>query len=289
VAILTDKTTRLIVQGITGREGSFYTKQMSDYGTSVLGGVTPGKGGEWVHGKPVFDSVVKAIDATGANASIIFAPATSAADAIYEAVDANIELIVCITQGIPVLDMMKIRAYAEYRNSRLIGPNCPGLITPHQSNIGIIPGFIAQSGSVGVVSRSGTLTYDIIYLLTQADIGQSTCVGIGCDPIVGTNFVDILRMFEEDPETETVVLIGEIGGRTEIDAAEYVKAQMTKPVVAYIVGKSAPNTIPLGHAGALIDGIDSTATRKIDALLAAGARVADQPEDIPALLRNRVE
>jgi len=285
MAILADKNTRLLVQGITGREGSFHTKQMIEYGTNVVGGVTPGKGGEWVHGKPVFDTVKKAIDATGANASIIYAPASFAPDAIYEAVDAGIDLIVCITEGIPILDMMRVYAHVEQSKSRLVGPNCPGLLTPGQAKVGIMPGYIAQPGNVGVVSKSGTLTYEVVFALSQAGMGQSTCIGIGGDPIIGTNFVDVLQMFEEDPETEKVVLIGEIGGRAEVDAAEFIKAHMTKPVAAFIAGKSAPPGTRMGHAGAIIEGGEGTATEKINALLDAGAKVADNPEQIPSLLK----
>lgn len=285
MAILADKNTRLLVQGITGREGSFHTKQMIDYGTNVVGGVTPGKGGEWVHGKPVFDTVKKAVDATGANASIIYAPAGVASDTIYEAVDAGIELIVCITEGIPILDMIKVYDYVKRSNSRLIGPNCPGLLTPGQAKVGIMPGYIAKPGNVGVVSKSGTLTYEVVFALTQAGMGQTTCLGIGGDPVIGTNFVDALRMFEDDPETEKVVLIGEIGGRAEIDAADFIQAHMTKPVAAFIAGKSAPPGTRMGHAGAIIEGGEGTASEKIAALNAAGVKVADNPEQIPSLLK----
>lgn len=285
MAILADKNTRLIVQGITGREGSFHTKQMIDYGTQVVGGVTPGKGGEWIHGKPVFDTVRKAVDATGADASIIYAPASVAPDAIYEAVDAGIRLIVCITEGIPIQDMLKVYARVAASQSRLVGPNCPGLLTPGQSKIGIMPGYIAKPGNIGVVSKSGTLTYEVVYALTQAGMGQTTCLGIGGDPVIGTNFVDALRMFEEDPETEKVVLIGEIGGRAEIDAAEFIQTHMTKPVAAFIAGKSAPPGTRMGHAGAIIEGGEGTAAEKIEALQKAGVKVADNPEQIPDLLR----
>ncbi|MBL8161592.1 MAG: succinate--CoA ligase subunit alpha [Anaerolineae bacterium] len=284
MAILADKNTRLLVQGITGREGSFHTQQMIEYGTNIVGGVTPGKGGEWVHSKPVFDTVKKAVDATGANASIIYAPAAVAPDAIYEAVDAGMGLIVCITEGIPILDMMKVYDYIKRTSSRLVGPNCPGLLTPGQAKVGIMPGYIAKPGNVGVVSKSGTLTYEVVYALTQAGMGQSTCIGIGGDPIIGTNFVEVLSMFEEDPETEKVVLIGEIGGRAEVDAAEYIKAHMTKPVAAFIAGKSAPPGTRMGHAGAIIEGGEGTAAEKIAALLDAGCKVADNPEQIPSLL-----
>jgi succinyl-CoA synthetase alpha subunit len=285
MAILADRNTRLIVQGITGREGSFHTKQMIDYGTNVVGGVTPGKGGEWVHSKPVFDTVKRAVEATGANASIIYAPAAAAGDAIFEAVDAGIGLIVCITEGVPILDMMKVYSYVKQSNSRLVGPNCPGMLTPGQAKVGIMPGYIAKPGNVGVVSKSGTLTYEVVFALTNAGMGQTTCLGIGGDPIIGTNFVDALRMFEEDPETEKVVLIGEIGGRAEVDAAEFIKSHMTKPVAAFIAGKSAPPGTRMGHAGAIIEGGEGTATEKINALLSAGVKVADNPEQIPSLLK----
>ncbi len=285
MAILADKNTRLIVQGVTGREGSFHTEQMIDYGTGVVAGVTPGKGGEWVLGKPIFDTVKGAVDATGANASIIFVPAAFGPDAIYEAIDASIELIVCITEGIPILDMMKVYKYLQHSSSRLIGPNCPGLLTPGQAKVGIMPGYIARPGNVGVVSKSGTLTYEVVYALTHSGIGQTTCIGIGGDPVIGTNFVDVLKLFEEDHETEKVVLIGEIGGRAEIEAAEYIKAHMTKPVAAFIAGKSAPEGTRMGHAGAIIEGGEGTAAEKIAALQAAGVRVADNPEQINDLLR----
>lgn len=285
MAILADKNTRLIVQGITGREGSFHTEQMIDYGTNVVAGVTPGKGGEWVLGKPIFDTVKAAVDATGANATIIFVPAAFGPDAIYEGIDAGVELIVCITEGIPILDMMKVYEYLQHSSSRLVGPNCPGLLTPGQAKVGIMPGYIAKPGHVGVVSKSGTLTYEVVYALTNAGMGQTTCIGIGGDPIIGTNFVDVLKLFEEDHETEKVVLIGEIGGRAEVEAAEYIKAHMSKPVAAFIAGKSAPEGTRMGHAGAIIEGGEGAALEKIAALQAAGVRVADNPEQIPDLLR----
>ena len=284
MAILADKNTRLLVQGITGREGNFHTRQMIDYGTNVVGGVTPGKGGEWVHGVPVFDTVKGCVEATGANASLIYVPAAFASDALYEAVDAGVELIVCITEGIPIIEMMKVYEYIRHSNSRLVGPNCPGLLTPGQAKVGIMPGYIAKPGNIGVVSKSGTLTYEVVYALSEAGLGQSTCVGIGGDPIIGTNFVDVLQMFEDDPATEKVVLIGEIGGRAEIDAAEFIKAHMTKPVAAFIAGKSAPEGTRMGHAGAIVEGGEGTAAEKIEALLAAGVRVAENPDQIPQLL-----
>ncbi len=284
MAILVDSSTRLLVQGITGREGLFHTEQMIEYGTNVVGGVTPGKGGEWVLGKPVFDTVKAARDATDANASVIYVPAAFAADAIFEAIDAGIELIVCITEGIPVLDMMKVRAWLDQSNSRLVGPNCPGLLTPGQAKVGIMPGHIATPGNVGVVSRSGTLTYEVVYALTQAGIGQTTCVGIGGDPINGTSFIDVLQMFEDDPATEKVVLIGEIGGTDEEKAAAFIAQSMTKPVVAFVAGRTAPPGRRMGHAGAIVEGGSGTAEDKIKALAEAGVRVAEHPEQIPELL-----
>ena len=284
MAILVDSETKLLVQGITGREGLFHTEQMIEYGTNVVGGVTPGKGGEWVLGKPVFDTVKAARDATDANATIIYVPAAFAADAIFEAVDAGIELIVCITEGIPVLDMMKVRARIDQSESRLVGPNCPGLLTPGQAKVGIMPGHIATPGNVGVVSRSGTLTYEVVYALTQAGIGQTTCVGIGGDPINGTSFIDVLQMFEDDPATEKIVMIGEIGGTDEEKAAEFISKSMTKPVVAFIAGQTAPPGKRMGHAGAIVEGGSGTAEDKIKALTEAGVKVAEHPEQIPELL-----
>jgi len=284
MAILVDKHTRLIVQGITGREGLFHTEQMIEYGTNVVAGVTPGKGGEWALGKPVFDTVKTAKESTEANATIIYVPAAFAVDAIYEAIDAGIELIVCITEGVPVLDMMKVRARLDQSESRLIGPNCPGLLTPGQAKVGIMPGHIAMPGSVGVVSRSGTLTYEVVYALSQRGIGQSTCVGIGGDPVNGTNFIDVLKMFEEDTQTEKVVMIGEIGGTDEEKAARYIAHYMTKPVVSFIAGQTAPPGKRMGHAGAIVEGGSGTAADKIAALTAAGVKVADHPEQIPDLL-----
>jgi succinyl-CoA synthetase alpha subunit len=284
MAILADKNTRLIVQGITGREGRFHTEQMVSYGTNVVAGVTPGKGGEWVGGVPVFDTVHSAVEATGGNASVIYVPARFAPDAIYEAVDAEIELVVCITEGIPVRDMIQVRHYLDRRYSRLIGPNCPGLLTPDQAKVGIMPGHIGMPGPVGVVSRSGTLTYEVVYALTRNGLGQTTCVGIGGDPIIGTDFTDCLRLFEEDPETEKVVLIGEIGGTNEERAARFIAEYMTKPVVAFVAGQTAPPGRRMGHAGAIVEGGAGTAVEKIAALEAAGVRVAAYPEEIPDLL-----
>jgi succinyl-CoA synthetase alpha subunit len=285
MSILVDKNTRLVVQGITGREGAFHAQQMIAYGTNVVAGVTPGKGGEWVFGTvPVFDTVQEAVDATGANASIIYVPARFAADAIIEAADAGVDLVVCITEGIPVLDMVQVRAYVDTTNTRLIGPNCPGLITPGQAKVGIIPGHILTPGNVGVVSRSGTLTYEVVYALTARGIGQSTAVGIGGDPINGTSFVDVLQMFENDPATDQVILIGEIGGTDEQKAADYIAAKMSKPVTAFIAGQTAPPGRRMGHAGAIISGGEGTAAEKMAALKEAGARVARHPDEIAEIV-----
>lgn len=286
MSILVNKNTRLLVQGITGNEGLFHTQQMVDYNTRVVAGVTPGKGGEWVlQGKiPVFDSVKFAVEATGANTSVVFVPARFAPDAIYEAVDANVSLIVCITEGIPVQDMMRVRNYIDQKDVRLVGPNCPGLLTPDQAKVGIIPGNIAKPGNIGVVSRSGTLTYEVLYALSQKNMGVSTCVGIGGDPINGTDFIDTLRLFEGDPYTEKIVLIGEIGGTDEENAAEYIADYMTKPVVGFIAGQTAPPGKRMGHAGAIIQAGSGLAKDKINALEAVGARVAKHPEEIPELL-----
>jgi len=285
MSILVNKDTRLLVQGITGREGAFHTEQMIAYGTPVVAGVTPGKGGGWgVGNTPIFDSVHEAVSATGANVSIIYVPAKFAPDAILEAADAGLPLIICITEGIPALDMLKVRAYLDTTSSRLIGPNCPGLITPGEAKVGIMPGHIHTRGHVGVVSRSGTLTYEVVYALTLRGIGQSTAVGIGGDPINGTSFVDVLKLFEKDPETEQVVMIGEIGGTDEEKAAEFIGAQMTKPVTAFIAGQTAPPGKRMGHAGAIISGGKGTAAEKIAALQAAKVRVARHPGEIAELV-----
>jgi succinyl-CoA synthetase alpha subunit len=286
MSILVNKNTRLLVQGVTGNEGLFHTGQMVAYGTNVVAGMTPGKGGEWVlDGKvPVFDSVKIACEATGANTSVIFVPARFAADSIFEAADAGIELIVCITEGIPVLDMMRVRNYLNQKGSRLVGPNCPGLLTPGEAKVGIIPGNIAIPGKIGVVSRSGTLTYEVLYALKLVGMGVSTCVGIGGDPVNGTNFIDCLEMFEADSNTEKVVMIGEIGGTDEERAAEYISDFMTKPVVSFIAGQTAPPGKRMGHAGAIIEGGAGTASDKVKALQAVGVRVASHPEEIPSLL-----
>ncbi len=284
MSILLDSSSRVLVQGMTGREGKFHSGQMIEYGTTVVGGVTPGKGGEWVHGKPIFDTVKSCVEATGANVSMILVPGPFAADAIYEAIDAGIPLLVCLTEGIPIRDMMGVYEYLKNSNSRLIGPNCPGLLTPGQAKVGFMPNYIGKPGNVGVVSKSGTLTYETVAAMSAAGFGQSTCVGIGGDPVIGTTFVEVLEMFEEDAQTEKVVLMGEIGGRAEIDAAEFIKARMTKPVVAFIAGRSAPEGTRMGHAGAIVEGGQGTAQEKIDALRAAGARIAENPETIPELL-----
>lgn len=288
MSILVNKDTRLVVQGITGREGMFHTEQMVAYGTNVVGGVTPGKGGQWSAGVPVFDTVQEAVLATEANTSIIYVPARFAPDAILEAADAGIKLIVCITEGVPTLDMIQVRAYLDHSDARLIGPNCPGLITPGEAKVGIMPGHIHISGSVGLVSRSGTLTYEVVAALTARGIGQSTAVGIGGDPIIGSTFIDILQLFEEDEGTEQVVMIGEIGGTDEERAAEFIRDHMTKPVTGFIAGKTAPPGKRMGHAGAIISGGTGTAAEKMKALEAAGVQVANQPTEIAEIVAARV-
>ncbi len=288
MSILVDKNTRLLVQGITGREGTFHTNQMIAFGTNVVGGVVPGKGGQTFEGEgatvPIFDSVREAAEATEANASIIFVPARFATDAMYEAADAGLPLVVCLTEHIPVLDMIAVRAYLDQRNTRLIGPNCPGLITPGGAKVGIIPGSIVSPGSVGLVSRSGTLTYEVVYALTQRGIGQSTCVGIGGDPIKGMDFIEVLRLFEDDPETSEVIMIGEIGGNAEEQAAAFIRDNMSKRVTAFIAGRTAPAGRRMGHAGAIVEGKSGTAEGKIAALQAAGVQVADNPDRIVAMI-----
>jgi succinyl-CoA synthetase alpha subunit len=288
MSILVGRDTRLVVQGITGREGAFHTQQMIEYGTQVVAGMTPGKGGDWVHGVPVFDTVKEAINVTGANTSIIYVPAPFAPDAIMEAADAGIKLIVCITEGIPVLDMVRVRHFLERTGARLIGPNCPGVITPGQAKVGIMPGHIHTPGSVGLVSRSGTLTYEVVQALTDRGLGQSTAVGIGGDPIIGTNFIDVLRLFESDPMTDHVVLIGEIGGSEEERAAQFIATEMSKPVTAFIAGRTAPPGKRMGHAGAIIEGGEGTAQEKIAAFEAVGVKVARQPDEVAELVAQRM-
>jgi succinyl-CoA synthetase alpha subunit len=288
MSILVDKNTRLLVQGITGREGSFHTSQMIAYGTNVVAGVTPGKGGQTFEAEganvPVFNTVKRAVEETGANASCIFVPSRFAVDAIYEAADAGIELIVCLTEYIPVLDMIQARNYLDNLDTKLIGPNCPGLITPGEAKVGIIPGSIVMPGNVGVVSKSGTLTYEVVFALTERGMGQTTCVGIGGDPIKGLNFIDVLKLFEEDPDTEQVILIGEIGGNAEEQAAAFIAQHMTKPVTAFIAGRTAPPGRRMGHAGAIVEGKSGTAEGKVQALRAAGVQVADHPDQIVDLM-----
>jgi succinyl-CoA synthetase alpha subunit len=289
MSIFADKQTTLIVQGITGRDGSFHTQQMIEYGTRVVGGVTPGKGGQkFENTVPIFNTMYDAVRETGANASVIYVPPMFAADAIMEAADAGIKLIVAITEGVPVLDMTKVYPFVKEKGARLIGPNCPGLITPGKTKIGIIPGRICTPGRIGVVSRSGTLTYEVVYQLTRAGLGQSTCVGIGGDPINGTNFIDCLRGFEEDPDTDAVAMMGEIGGTDEQEAAAFVKQYMTKPVVGFIAGQTAPPGRRMGHAGAIISGSSGTAAEKIEAFQKAGMGVAKRPMDFVALLKDRL-
>nr|MBN1229711.1 succinate--CoA ligase subunit alpha [Anaerolineae bacterium] len=290
MSILINNKTKLLVQGITGKQGSFHTRLMVEYGTNIVGGTTPGKGGQWVDTDsvklPVFDTVREAVEATAPNCSIILVPAAYAPDAIYEATDAGIPLIVCTTEHIPVQDMIKVRAYLDQKGTRLVGPNCPGILTPDQCKVGFIPGHSAMPGNVGIVSRSGTLTYEVMYALTLQGIGQSTCVGIGGDPINGTSFIDVLTLFEEDPGTEKIVMIGEIGGTDEEKAARYIAEHVTKPVVSFIAGQSAPPGKRMGHAGAIVEGGVGTAEEKVAALEAVGVKVARQPEDIPGLLAN---
>lgn len=289
MSIFIDKGTKLVVQGITGRDGSFHAKQMIEYGTQVVAGVTPGKGGQMFEGTaPIFDTVHDAVQATGANTSVIYVPPMYAADAIMEAAAAGVKFIVCITEGLPVLDMTRVYPYVKEHGARLLGPNCPGLITPGESKVGIIPGRICTPGPVGVVSRSGTLTYEVVNALTKSGIGQSTCVGIGGDPINGTNFIDCLAAFEADPNTKAVAMMGEIGGTDEQEAADFVKNHMTKPVVGFIAGQTAPPGRRMGHAGAIISGSAGTAAEKIDAFKAAGMGVAQRPVDFVELIKARL-
>ena len=285
MSILIDENTRLLVQGITGNEGSFHTRKCIDYGTKVVAGVTPGKGGASFDGVPVFNGVENAVNETGANASMIFVPPAFAADAILEAADAGISLVVCITDGIPTLDMVTVMGYLKGKATRLIGPNCPGIISPGKCKVGIMPGDIHKPGNASLVSRSGTLTYEAVAQLSEQGIGQSTCIGVGGDPIIGTTFVDVLRLFEQDTETQLVVLIGEIGGTAEQEAADYIK-EMTKPVVAFVAGSSAPPGRRMGHAGAIITGSSGTASEKLAALSAAGATIAPSPAEIGSVARK---
>jgi succinyl-CoA synthetase alpha subunit len=287
VSIFINKDTKLLVQGITGRDGSFHAKQMMEYGTKVVGGVTPGKGGQKFEGNvPIFNTVAQAVKATGANATVIYVPPPFAADAMMEAADAGIPFIVCITEGVPVLDMTRVYPYVKEHSARLLGPNCPGLISPGESKVGIIPGRICMKGPVGLVSRSGTLTYEVVYQMTRAKIGQTTCVGIGGDPINGTNFIDCLDAFEKDPATEAVVMIGEIGGTDEQEAAQFVREKMTKPVVGFIAGQTAPPGRRMGHAGAIISGSAGTAAEKMQAFEENGVGVAKRPIDVVELLKR---
>jgi succinyl-CoA synthetase alpha subunit len=286
MAIWVGKQTKLVVQGITGKEGLFHAQGCRDYGTNVVGGVTPGKGGSTVEGFPVFDSVAEARNETGANASMIFVPPPFAADAIMEAVDAGIELVVCITEGIPVNDMLRVRAFMKGRSSRLVGPNCPGVITPGEAKIGIMPGHIHRPGTIGVVSRSGTLTYEAVWQLTNLGLGQSTCVGIGGDPLNGTNFIDVLSAYKGDANTEAVIMIGEIGGSAEEDAARWVQANFDRPVVGFIAGRTAPPGRRMGHAGAIVSGGKGTAAEKMDVMRACGIHVVESPAELGATIKR---
>jgi succinyl-CoA synthetase alpha subunit len=289
MSIFADHATRLVVQGITGRDGSFHARQMVEYGTNVVAGVTPGKGGLRFDDKvPVYNTVAEAVRDTGANASVIYVPPAGAAGAIYEAADAGIRLIVCITEGVPVMDMTRVLPFVRARGARLIGPNCPGLITPGEAKVGIIPGNICTPGRVGIVSRSGTLTYEIVNHLTRAGLGQSTCVGIGGDPLIGTNFIDVLRAFQDDPDTDVIVLMGEIGGTDEQKAAEFVQQSVTKPVVGFIAGQTAPKGRRMGHAGAIISGSSGTAEEKLAAFAAAGFGIMQRPVDVVELVQARL-
>jgi succinyl-CoA synthetase alpha subunit len=289
MSVFIDTGTRLIVQGITGRDGSFHAKQMIEYGTNVVAGVTPGKGGQkFETAVPIFNTVADAVRETGANTSVIYVPPTFAADSIMEAADAGVSFIVCITEGIPVLDMTRVHPFVRERGARLLGPNCPGLISPGKSKVGIIPGRICTPGPIGLVSRSGTLTYEVVYQLTRAGLGQTTCVGIGGDPINGTNFIDCLAAFESDPETTAVVMIGEIGGTDEQDAARYVSENMNKPVVGFIAGQTAPPGRRMGHAGAIISGSAGTAAEKMEAFSTNGIGVAERPIDVVRLIQEQL-
>ncbi len=289
MSILIDQNTKVIVQGITGRDGSFHAKQMKAYGTQVVGGVTPGKGGQDVEGIPVFNSVQEAKDKSGCNAAVIYVPAKFAKDAMLEDIAAGIPLIICITEGIPVLDMVEVKKAMRGKNIRLIGPNCPGLISPGKSKIGIMPGHIHKSGPIGVVSRSGTLTYEVVFNLSQNNLGQSSCVGLGGDPIIGMRFTDVLELFQNDPETKGIVMVGEIGGGDEQTAAEFIKKNVTKPVVSFIAGRTAPAGKRMGHAGAIISSGDSTAEAKMATLTNAGVTIVDFPDEIPQILASKIK
>jgi succinyl-CoA synthetase alpha subunit len=288
MSILLDKQTRLLVQGLTGREGTFHAQQAAAYGTTVVGGVTPGKGGTTHEGWPIFNTVAEAVAATGANATVIFVPPQFAADAIMEAADSRLALAVCITEGIPTLDMMRVMVYLQDKPTRLVGPNCPGVISPGKAKAGIIPGHICREGRIGIVSKSGTLTYEAIHQLTRLGFGQSTCIGIGGDPLIGTSFIDALTMFAADEETEAVIMIGEIGGNAEQDAAAWIKTQFTKPVVGFIAGQTAPPGRRMGHAGAIIAGGQGTAAEKMAALSGAGVTVVKSPADMGKALQERL-
>ncbi len=289
MSILVDKTTRVVTQGITGSTGQFHTRTCREYGTQMVAGVTPGKGGTDFEGIPIFDTVEQSVRETGANVSVIYVPPPFAADAIMEAADAGVALVVCITEGIPVLDMMRVKRFLDGRPTRLIGPNCPGIITPGECKIGIMPGYIHKPGRIGVVSRSGTLTYEAVHQLTTLGHGQSTCIGIGGDPIVGTGFVDALRLYQDDPDTDAVILIGEIGGSAEEEAGQFIQTHMTKPVVAFVAGQTAPPGRRMGHAGAIIAGGKGTAADKIAAFEAAGVRVARNPSEMGSTMATLLE
>jgi succinyl-CoA synthetase alpha subunit len=288
MSIFINKDTKVLVQGITGSVGAFHTKQMLEYGTKIVGGVTPGKAGSRIEGVPVFNSVYDAVKATGANASVVYVPPGFAADAICEAFDAGLDIVICITEGIPILDMVKAKRFMDGKKTRLVGPNCPGVITPGECKIGIMPGYIHKPGTIGIVSKSGTLTYEAVHQVTTIGLGQSTCVGIGGDPINGTNFIDVLSAFQDDPKTEAVIMIGEIGGTAEEEAAAFVKAKMTKPVIGFVAGQTAPKGKRMGHAGAIISGGKGTAAEKVEAFRAAGISVSETPSDMGKTLARRL-
>jgi succinyl-CoA synthetase alpha subunit len=288
MSILVNQNSKVIVQGITGSAGLFHATQCRDYGTNVVGGVTPGKGGTEVEGFPVFDSVSDAVEKTGADTSLIFVPAAFAMDSMVEAIDAGVELVICITEGVPTQDMVKVKKYLSGKKSRLIGPNCPGVMTPGEAKVGIMPGYIHMPGRVGIISRSGTLTYEAVWQLSNLKIGQSTCVGIGGDPIIGSTFIDILGLFQEDKDTDAIIMIGEIGGSAEEEAAEFIKSNVTKPVVAFIAGSTAPKGKRMGHAGAIISGSSGSASDKVAALERAGVRVSPSPAEMGETLRDAI-